>query len=67
MINRSHGLSLTRQAQLMCISRGSAYYSRKQEDKSQVQLMHSLDALHNQATPDEAYFAGLPFAQMLTA
>ena len=46
MIDRSHDLSLTRQAQLMRISRGSVYYRRKPADSSQVQLMHRLDALH---------------------
>lgn len=46
MIDRSHGLSLTRQAQLMRLSRGSVYYQRKAPCGSQVQLMHSLDALH---------------------
>ena len=46
MIDRSHGLSLTRQAQLMRISRGSLYYRRKPPCESHVQLMRSLDALH---------------------
>ena len=49
MINRSHGLSLSRQAQLVGISRGSLYYQRKPPCKAQVQLMHRIDALH--ATP----------------
>lgn len=46
MIDRSHGLSLTRQAQLMRISRGSVYYRRQPANSGQVQLMHHLDALH---------------------
>ena len=46
MIDRSHGLSLTGQAKLMRISRGSIYYRRKPQCKSRVQLMHSIDALH---------------------
>lgn len=46
MIDRSHGLSLCRQAQLMGISRGSLYYQRKPPCKAQVQLMHRIDALH---------------------
>ena len=46
MIDRSHGLSLTRQAQLMHISRGSVYYRRKPPCSAQIQLMNSLDALH---------------------
>lgn len=43
MINRSHGLSLSRQAQLVGISRGSLYYQRKPPCKAQVQLMHRID------------------------
>lgn len=46
MIDRSHALSLARQAQLMQISRGAIYYRRKQSNSEQTQLMHSLDALH---------------------
>lgn len=46
MIDRSHDLSLSRQAQLMGISRGSLYYQRKPPCKAQVQLMHRIDALH---------------------
>lgn len=46
MINRSHGLSLSRQAQLVGISRGCLYYQRKPPCKAQVQLMHRIDALH---------------------
>ena len=49
MINRSHGLSLSRQAQLVGISRGCLYYQRKPPCKAQVQLMHRIDTLH--ATP----------------
>jgi len=36
MIDRSHGLSLARQAQLMQISRDSIYYRRKQPNNEQV-------------------------------
>ena len=43
MINRSHGLSLSRQAQLVGISRGCLYYQRKPPCKAQVQLMHRID------------------------
>ena len=45
MIDRSHGLSLARQASLMRISRGSIYYRRKQPNNEQVSLTHSLDVL----------------------
>ena len=46
MIDRSHSLSLARQAQLMQISRGSIYYRRKSPNSEQVSLTHTLDALH---------------------
>lgn len=46
MIERSHGLSITRQAQLLRISRGSVYYQRKHPEQGQQQLMDKLDALH---------------------
>lgn len=46
MIDRIHGLSLSRQAQLMRISRGSIYYRKKTVTTEQAKLMHSLDALH---------------------
>ncbi|CAM4329667.1 Transposase [Comamonas aquatilis] len=39
MIDPSHDLSLTRQAQLMRISRGSVYYRRKPPYHAQVQLI----------------------------
>lgn len=46
MIDRSHGLSLTGQAKLMRISRGSIYYRSKPPCNDQVQLMHNMDVLH---------------------
>lgn len=46
MIDRSHGLSLSRQAQLMRISRGSIYYRHRPPCETEVQLMHRVDALH---------------------
>jgi len=38
MIDRSHGLSVARQASLMRISRGSIYYRRKSPNSEQVAL-----------------------------
>ena len=38
MIDRSHALSLARQAQLMQISRGAIYYRSKQSNSEQTQL-----------------------------
>ena len=46
MIGRRHGLSLSRQAQLMGISQSSIYYQRKPPCNAQVQLMHRIDAWH---------------------
>lgn len=46
MNDRSHGLSLTRQAQLMRISQGFIYYQRKPLSHVQMQLMHRVDVLH---------------------
>lgn len=46
MIDRSHGLSITRQAQLVGISRGCVYYRRRPPCSAQILLMHTLDALH---------------------
>lgn len=46
MIDRSHGLSITRQTQLVGISRGCVYYRRRPPCSAQILLMHTLDALH---------------------
>lgn len=46
MIDRSHDLSLTRQAKLIRIIHGALYYHRKSPCSLQEQLMRSLDALH---------------------
>jgi putative transposase len=46
MIARTHSLSLTRQAQLVGISRSSVYYRPKAVAPAEVELMHRLDELH---------------------
>lgn len=46
MIDRSHGLSITRLAKLVRISRGTVYYHNKPPCEPQVQLMHSMDSQH---------------------
>lgn len=46
MIDRSHDLPLSRQVQLMQISRGSIYYRCKPPCTQQEPVMRSLDALH---------------------
>lgn len=46
MIDRSHNLSLARQAKLIQVSRCSIYYRSKPPCSKQEQVMCSLDALH---------------------
>ena len=46
MINRSHDLTVTRQAQLLGISRGSVYYLPRPISEADLALMRRLDELH---------------------
>ena len=46
MINREHQLSVTRQAQLLNISRGTVYYLPKPVSPEELALMRALDKLH---------------------
>jgi|SRR5882724_5183180 len=46
MIDRTHPLSLTRQAHAAGISRGSVYYLSKPVSQSDLALMRRIDALH---------------------
>jgi putative transposase len=46
MINREHELSVTRQAELVGISRGSVYYTPKPVSDADLDLMQRLDRLH---------------------
>ena len=46
MINRTHSLSITRQAKLINISRGSVYYQPKPVSPADLEIMHLLDRLH---------------------
>lgn len=46
MIDRTHFLSITRQAQLLGISRGSFYYTPKSVGDKDLQLMRRIDELH---------------------
>jgi len=48
MINPEHGLSLTRQAELLDLSRTSLYYRPVETGASDLQLMRRLDELHLQ-------------------
>ena len=46
MIDRSHDLSLTRQAKALAISRGSVYYAPRPVSEEDLALMRIIDALH---------------------
>ena len=46
MIDRSHDLSISRQAQLLGISRGSVYYLPQQVSAAKLALMRQIDELH---------------------
>ncbi len=46
MIDRTHSLSITRQAQAVGISRGSVYYKPKPTKGSDLKLMRRIDELH---------------------
>lgn len=46
MIDRTHPLSISRQAQLLDISRGAVYYLPKPTSASDLQIMHAMDRLH---------------------
>jgi putative transposase len=48
MIDRSHDLSITRQAELLGFSRGSVYYLPRPTSEADLQLMRRLDELHLQ-------------------
>ena len=46
MIDKSHELSITRQAQLLNISRGSVYYLPKASSSADLAIMRRIDELH---------------------
>ena len=46
MIDTTHALSISRQAQLTGLSRGSVYYVPKAVGAADLALMRRLDALH---------------------
>ena len=46
MTNRDHELSLTRQAELLGISRGSLYYEPRPVSQDDLKLMRRIDELH---------------------
>ena len=46
MIDRHHSLSISRQAKLVSISRGSVYYKPKPVSEAALALMRHIDELH---------------------
>jgi len=50
MIDGHHALSISRQAQLAGISRGSVYYLPKPVNAADLALMHRIDALQHACT-----------------
>ena len=48
MIDRDHALSITRQAQLLNISRGTVYYLPQQVRQADLVLKRKNDALHQE-------------------
>ena len=46
MIDRNHDLTLTRQAKLLGMSRGSVYYLPRSTSAAELDLMRRLDELH---------------------
>ena len=46
MINRGHALPVTRQAQVLQISRGSVYYQPRPVSAADLAIMRQIDALH---------------------
>ncbi len=53
MIDRDHELSVTRQAELLGISRASVYYLPRPVSDADLELMRRLDALHLLLTVDK--------------
>ena len=46
MIDRDHGLSVSRQAKVLGISRGSLYYEPRPVSEDDLRLMRRIDELH---------------------
>src|ERR1700691_2448284 len=46
MIDRKHGLPITRQAEVLRISRGSVYYLPRPVPEAELEVMRRLDRLH---------------------
>ena len=48
MIDRDHGLPLSRQAELLNLSRGSLYYTPVPISEADLELMREIDRLHTE-------------------
>ena len=46
MIDRKHDLPITKQADVLCISRGSVYYLPRPVSATDLEVMRRLDRLH---------------------
>ena len=46
MIDREHDLSITRQAEILKVSRGSVYYLPRPVSSADLEIMRRLDRLH---------------------
>ena len=46
MIDREHDLPITKQADVLCISRGSVYYLPRPVPEADLAIMQRLDRLH---------------------
>ena len=46
MIDREHDLSITKQAEILKISRGSVYYLPRPVSSADLEIMRQLDRLH---------------------
>jgi hypothetical protein len=46
MIDRQHDLPITKQAEVLCISRGSVYYLPRPMPAADIAIMRRLDRLH---------------------
>ncbi len=62
MIDRSHEHSVTRQAKLVGISRGTVYYLSQPVAEADLVLMRRIDELHLEypwAAPSDRFFGGV--------
>ncbi len=57
MIDRTHALSIKRQAEIVNTSRGSVYYETQPVGDADLKLMRRIDQLHEPRT--WCYFASL--------